>query len=55
MLERLVLKNGVECTSQRLKRMSGARVMTIFLSSGSSGGVGYPARPRPPPHRYPPP
>ena len=24
MLERLVLKNAVECTSQRLKRMSGA-------------------------------
>ena len=30
MLERLVLKNGVECTSQRLKWTSGARVMTIF-------------------------
>ena len=27
MLERLVLKNGAECTSQRLKRTSGARVM----------------------------
>ena len=30
MLERLVLKNGVECTSQRLKWTSGARVMFIF-------------------------
>ena len=32
MLEVLVLKNAVECTSQRLKRTSGARVM-IFQSS----------------------
>ena len=30
MLERLVLTNAVECTSQRLKWTSGARVMTIF-------------------------
>ena len=30
MLERLVLKNGVECTSQRLKWTSGAQVMIIF-------------------------
>ena len=30
MLERLVLKNSVECASQRLKWTSGARVMTIF-------------------------
>ena len=30
MLERLVLKNCADCTSQRLKRTSGARVM-IFL------------------------
>ena len=30
-LERLVLKNGVECTSQHLKWTSGARVMTIFV------------------------
>ena len=27
MLERFVLKNAAECTSQRLKRTSGARVM----------------------------
>ena len=32
MLERLVLKNAVECTSQRLKRTSGARVLTVFGS-----------------------
>ena len=30
MLERLVLKNAAECTSQRLKRTSGARVMIVF-------------------------
>ena len=30
MLERLVSKNAADCTSQRLKRTSGARVM-IFL------------------------
>ena len=30
MLERLVLKKYVECTSQRLKWRSGARDMTIF-------------------------
>ena len=30
MLERLVLKNAAECTSQRLKWTSGARVMIIF-------------------------
>ena len=30
MLERLVLKNAADCTSQRVKRTSGARVM-IFL------------------------
>ena len=30
MLDRLVLKNAADCTSQRLKRTSGARVM-IFL------------------------
>ena len=29
-LELLVLKNDAECTSQRLKWTSGARVMTIF-------------------------
>ena len=38
MLERLVLKSGVECTSQRLKRMSGARVMTIFCRLVRLGG-----------------
>ena len=32
MLERLVLKNASECTSQRLKRISGARVMKQFES-----------------------
>ena len=32
MLERLVLKNAAECTSQRLKRTSGARVMKQFES-----------------------
>ena len=31
-LERLVLKNAAECTSQRLKRTSGARVMNLSLS-----------------------
>ena len=30
MLVFLVLKNAVECTSQRLKRTSGARVMILF-------------------------
>ena len=30
MLDSLVLKNAVECTSQRLKWTSGARVMIIF-------------------------
>ena len=30
LLERLVLKNAAECTSQRLKRPSGGRVM-IFV------------------------
>ena len=30
MLERLILKNAVEGTSQRLKWTSGDRVMTIF-------------------------
>ena len=39
MLERLVLKNGVECTSQRLKWTSGARVMTCSLAV-RSGGLG---------------
>ena len=29
MLDSLVLKNAVECTSQRLKWTSGARVMTV--------------------------
>ena len=29
-LELLVLKNDAECSSQRLKWTSGARVMTIF-------------------------
>ena len=29
-LERLVLKNYAECTSQRLKPTSGARVMIVF-------------------------
>ena len=32
MLERLVLKNAAECSSQRLKRTSGARVMKQFES-----------------------
>ena len=32
MLERLVLKNAAECTSQRLKQTSGARVMKQFES-----------------------
>ena len=31
-LERLVLKKYAECTSQRLKRTSGARVMNLSLS-----------------------
>ena len=31
MLERLVLKNAADCTSQRLKRTSGARVITFLL------------------------
>ena len=31
MLERLVLKKYADCTSQRLKRTSGARVMTFLL------------------------
>ena len=43
MLERLVLKNAADCTSQRLKRTSGAQVMTVgqnyifssYLSLGS--------------------
>ena len=35
-LERLVLKNAADCTSQRLKRTSGARVMT-FLCLTSIG------------------
>ena len=30
MLDLLVLKNAVECTSQRLKWTCGVRVMTIF-------------------------
>ena len=30
MQERLVLKNAVDCTSQRLKRTSGVRVMIFF-------------------------
>ena len=30
MLEQLVLKNGADCISQRLKRTSGARVMTFL-------------------------
>ena len=30
MLERLLLKNSVDCTSQHLKWTSGARVMNIF-------------------------
>ena len=32
MLDVLVLKNAAECTSQRLKRTSGARVMNLSLS-----------------------
>ena len=32
MLVLLVLKNRVECTSQRIKRTSGARVMNLSLS-----------------------
>ena len=32
MLDVLVLKNAAECTSQRLKRTSGARVMILSLS-----------------------
>ena len=31
MLERLVLKNAADCTSQRLKRTSGVRVMNFFV------------------------
>ena len=31
-LERLVLKNAAECTSQRLKRTSGVRVVNLSLS-----------------------
>ena len=31
MLDRLVLKNAADCTSQRLKRSSGAQVMTFLL------------------------
>ena len=34
MLERLVLKKYAECTSQRLKRTFGARVMKQFESFG---------------------
>ena len=30
MLERLVLENAADCTSQRVKRTSGARVMIFF-------------------------
>ena len=36
MLERRVLKNGIPRTSQRLKRPSGARVMTCSQSLGRS-------------------
>ena len=36
MLERLVLKNLTQCTSERLKRPSGAEVMTCSLSLGRS-------------------
>ena len=32
-LERLVLKKYAECTSQRLKPTSGARVMILFLTN----------------------
>ena len=31
MLERLVLKNAADCTSQRVKRTSGARVVICLL------------------------
>ena len=31
MLERLVPKNAADCTGQRLKRTSGARVMTFLF------------------------
>ena len=31
MLDRLDLKKYADCTSQRLKRTSGARVMTFFV------------------------
>ena len=31
LIELLVLKNAVECTSQRLKRTAGAQVMTFLL------------------------
>ena len=31
MLERLVLKNAGDCTSQRLKRTFGVRVMILFF------------------------
>ena len=37
MLEVLVLKNAVECTSQRLKRTSGIQVMTFLLYKWTSG------------------
>ena len=36
MLDVLVLKNAAECTSQRLKRTSGARVMILSLSESFS-------------------
>ena len=32
MLERLVLKNAADCTSQRLKRTSGAQVMVFWYN-----------------------
>ena len=31
MLDRLVLKNAADCTSQRVKRTSGARVVIFLL------------------------
>ena len=41
MLDVLVLKNAAECTSQRLKRTSGARVMNLSLSEYSLIAVRY--------------
>ena len=57
MLERLVLKNGVECTSQRLKRMSGPSYDYFFVVWFVWGGrIPCPAPSGPsslrPPHKF---